>query len=246
MLLVVGDREPVFDQHDPRAHQHALELRHGPEELLVFLVGAEAHHPLDAGAVVPAAVEQHDLAAGRQMRDVALEIPLACARARSARAARPTRHDARVEALRDALDGAALAGRVASLEDHDQLELLGHDPVLQLDQLALQPEQLLEIKLARQGVVRFKMFGLRQEVGELVVLELELDVLVEIVLDLGVDALLELAGRTSFIRAHCSLPWFFVRGATKWRRQAKCSTIAATVLRQARRCGSESARSWPT
>ena len=35
------------------------------------------------------------------------------------------------------------------------------------------------------------MFGLRQQVGELVVLELELDVLVEIVLDLGVDALLE-------------------------------------------------------
>ena len=33
------------------------------------------------------------------------------------------------------------------------------------------------------------MFGLRQEVGELVVLKLELDVLVEIVLDLGVDAL---------------------------------------------------------
>ena len=37
---------------------------------------AVAHHVLDAGAVVPGAVEQHDLAAGRQVLDVALEVPL--------------------------------------------------------------------------------------------------------------------------------------------------------------------------
>jgi hypothetical protein len=41
-----------------------------------LLLGAEAHHPLDAGAVVPGAVEQHDLAAGGQVRHVALEVPL--------------------------------------------------------------------------------------------------------------------------------------------------------------------------
>ena len=63
-------------QLDAGAHQHALELRHGAEELLDLVFRAEAHHPLDAGAIVPAAVEQHDLAARRQMRDVALEIPL--------------------------------------------------------------------------------------------------------------------------------------------------------------------------
>ena len=78
---------------------------------------------------------------------------------------------------------------------------------MELDELTLQTQQLLEVKLARQRVVRFKMFGLRQQVGELVVLEFELDVLVEIVLDLSVDALLELADRTFFNRAHCSLPW---------------------------------------
>jgi hypothetical protein len=32
------------------------------------LLGAEAHHALDAGAVVPAAVEDHDLAAAGQVR----------------------------------------------------------------------------------------------------------------------------------------------------------------------------------
>ncbi len=146
-LLVVGDREPVFDQEDPGARQHPLEFRHGLEEFLVIRVGAEAHHPLDAGAVVPGAVEQHHFAAGRQMRDIALEVPLralALARRRQRRDAA----DARVEPLRDALDDAALAGGVAALEQHHDLELLVADPVLQLDQLALQPQQLAEIELA--------------------------------------------------------------------------------------------------
>jgi NAD(P)-dependent dehydrogenase (short-subunit alcohol dehydrogenase family) len=34
VLLVVGDREPVLDELDARAHQHALELGHRAEELL--------------------------------------------------------------------------------------------------------------------------------------------------------------------------------------------------------------------
>ena len=84
---------------------------------------AEAHHPLDAGAVVPAAVEQHDLAGRRQVRDVALEVPLR-ALALVRRRQRDDAADARIEALRDALDDAALAGRIAALEDHDDLELL--------------------------------------------------------------------------------------------------------------------------
>jgi hypothetical protein len=43
VLLVVGNREPVLDELDARAHQHLLELGHGAEELLVLVVGAEAH-----------------------------------------------------------------------------------------------------------------------------------------------------------------------------------------------------------
>ena len=62
-LLLAADREPELDQVDAAAHQVALELRRLAHELQVFVVGAEAHHPLDAGAVVPGAVEQHDLAA---------------------------------------------------------------------------------------------------------------------------------------------------------------------------------------
>ena len=105
------------------------------------VVGAEAHDALDAGAVVPGAVEQHDLAAGRQMRDVALEIPLR-ALALGRRGQRHDAADARIEPLGDALDRAALAGGVAALEDHDDLQLLVLHPVLQLHQLVLQAEQL--------------------------------------------------------------------------------------------------------
>ena len=43
----------------------------------MLLRRAEAHHRFDAGAVVPGAVEGHELAGGREVRDVALEIPLA-------------------------------------------------------------------------------------------------------------------------------------------------------------------------
>ena len=169
------------------------------------------------------------------MRNVALEVPLA-ALALGRRGQRHRAADARVEALRDPFDGSALARRVSSLEDDDQLELLGHDPVLELDELALQTQQLLEVKSARQRIVRFEMFGLRQKIGELIVLEFELDVLVEIVLDLGVDALLELADRTCLSALDCSLclPWLAPAPRRNERRVAKCSTMAATVLRQAR------------
>ena len=132
---------------DAGAHQHAFELGHRAEELLVLLVGAEAHHVLDAGAVVPAAIEQHDLAGRRQVRHVALEVPLR-ALAVVGRGQRHHAADARVEPLRDALDGATLAGRVAALEQDDHLLPGGRHPVLQLDQLALQAEQLLEVFLA--------------------------------------------------------------------------------------------------
>ena len=150
-------------------------------------------------------VKQHDFAARRQMRNVALEVPLApLAFGRGGQ--RHSADDARVEALHDPFDRPALPRRISSLENDDELELLGLDPVLELDELALQTQELLEIKAARQGIVRFKMFGIRQEVGELFVLELQLDVLVEILLNLRVDTLLKLADRTLLIRAHCWHP----------------------------------------
>jgi hypothetical protein len=85
------------------------------------------------------------------VRHVALEVPLR-ALAVVGRGQRGHAHHARVQALGDALDHAALARRVAPLEqDHHLLARVLH-PVLQLDQLALQAEQLAEVALALQPV----------------------------------------------------------------------------------------------
>jgi hypothetical protein len=67
LLLVVADREPVLAQQDAVLDEQPLEDRALVQEPLVLLVGAEPHHPLDPAAVVPAAVEQHDLAGGGQV-----------------------------------------------------------------------------------------------------------------------------------------------------------------------------------
>ena len=66
MLLLVSDREPVLEQAYAGAHQHAFEFRHRSVELLVLLGSAETHYAFDSGAVVPAAVEQDDLAGRRK------------------------------------------------------------------------------------------------------------------------------------------------------------------------------------
>ena len=136
----------------PRADQHPLELRRLPHELQVLRPAAEPHHPLDAGPVVPGPVEQHDLAGRRQVRDVALEVPLG----RLPLARLLQRHHpgaARVEVLHEPLDGAALAGGVAPLEqDHQPLARL-LDPVLQLQQLDLQQPLGVVVLVARHPVV---------------------------------------------------------------------------------------------
>ena len=80
--------------------------------------------------------------AGGQVRDVALEVPL-----RALALGRLVQRDdpavAGVEPLDDPLDGPALAGGVAPLEDHDDPQALVADPLLQADQLDLQPLELL-------------------------------------------------------------------------------------------------------
>ncbi len=182
VLLLVGDREPVFDELDAGADQHALELRARAEELLDIGFRAETHDTLDAGAIVPTAIEEHDLAGGREVRGVTLEVPL-CALALVRCGKRGNAADARVQPLRDALDDAALAGRVTAFENDDDLELLLHDPVLQLDQLALEAKQLLEVDLAVEARELRAPFGAFRAL----VLELQLELLVEAVEHLGLD-----------------------------------------------------------
>ena len=134
-LLFLVDAEPVLEQDQAVAGDQAFEDRAIAQELAVLLGRAEAHDRLDAGAVVPAAIEQDEFAGAGQMADVALEIPLALfALVRLGQG--DGAHVAIVQRTLDGLDHAALAGGVAALEDHHHALVVGSDPVLQFDQFA--------------------------------------------------------------------------------------------------------------
>ena len=186
VLFVVGDREPVLDELDARSHQHAFELGHVAEELLDLVLGAKAHHPLDAGAVVPTAVEQDDLAGCGQVRHVALEVPLGSL-AVVGRGQGHDAGDARVQALGDALDDAPLACRVATLEQDHRLVSRRHHPLLQLHQFALQPEQFAEVLLPCAPVL-LALFGAARDAIERAILEFEFELLVVAILQIVADA----------------------------------------------------------
>ena len=108
---------------------------------------AEPHHLLDAGAVVPAAVEEHDLARRRELRDVALEVPLGRLPLGGGGQSRDAA-EAGIEAFLDALDRTALACGVASLEDDRDPRARLPDPVEHQGELDLQTLQLALVHLA--------------------------------------------------------------------------------------------------
>src|SRR6185295_1839164 len=118
--LLLRNVEVVFDELDLGARQTGFELRRLAQKLFVLAVRAETHHRLDAGAVVPRAVEQHELAAGRQVRREALKIP----RRPIAIGRFAERHDARLARAQvgsDSLDRAVLARAIAPLNDDGEL-----------------------------------------------------------------------------------------------------------------------------
>src|SRR5690606_17074439 len=110
-LFFPGDREPVLVKPDAGPYEHPLELGRLPHEFEVLARGAEAHHPLHPGAVVPAAVVEDHFTRRRQMGDVALEEPLALLDVRGL-GQRADTGVARIQMLHEALDRAALAGRI--------------------------------------------------------------------------------------------------------------------------------------
>ena len=75
-LLLVAHLEPELDQGDAAIDDVALELRAALQEPLVLLLRAEPHHRLDPGPVVPAAIEEHDLAGAGEVLHVALHVHL--------------------------------------------------------------------------------------------------------------------------------------------------------------------------
>src|SRR5450631_1063759 len=146
-LLLPADLQPVLDQVDPGVDHHLLDHRSQFQEALRLLRGAETHDPFHAGPVVPAAVEDHDLAGGREVGDVALNVQLGLLTLRR-RGQGDDPEYTRADAFGQSLDGSALAGRITALEyDADTGSGL-FDPVLQRHELDLQTSQLLLVLLA--------------------------------------------------------------------------------------------------
>ena len=82
-----------------------------------------SHNAFDAGAVVPAAVEDHDFAGRGEMLDVTLEEHLCLFAVRRRRKRHHTK-DAGANPFGQRLDCAALAGSIAPLEHYDDLQSL--------------------------------------------------------------------------------------------------------------------------
>ena len=118
----------------------------------MLLLGAEPHHLLDPCPVVPGPVEQHHFAAAGQVRDVALEIPLSLFGLGGFLQCHDPR-TARVQVFHEALDGAALAGGVASFEQNHVTHAGALGPPLQLQQLDLQQTLLALVLATRHALV---------------------------------------------------------------------------------------------
>src|SRR6266850_5147017 len=76
LLLFVARLEPDFDQLDSAIDNVSLRLGTIFQKSLILFLGAEAHHMLHSGAVVPTAIENHDLTGGREMLHVSLQVHL--------------------------------------------------------------------------------------------------------------------------------------------------------------------------
>src|SRR6266567_740641 len=146
-LLAGADLQPVLQQQHPGIRHRLLESWHQREEPLGFLRRAEAHHRLDAGPVVPAAVEDHDLAGGREVLDVPLDVHLRLFPLGGGGQGHDPEY-ARADPLGDPLDRASLPGGVPALEHDADLRSRVLHPLLHGDQLTVQDPHLAFVLLA--------------------------------------------------------------------------------------------------
>ncbi len=114
--LLIG-RQPVFQQENAIIDQHLLEGRRLLQKQRDLRFIGISHHSLDPGPIVPAPIEQHDLARRWQMRDVTLKIPL---RLFACRWFRQRRNPALpwVQSLGYCTNCAALPRRITALEQY--------------------------------------------------------------------------------------------------------------------------------
>src|SRR4051812_46208438 len=114
--------------------------------MLGLLFGAEPHYPLDAGAVVPTAVEDYDFSSRGKMWNVALGVHLRfLSLCRCGKRNHP--EHTRAHPLGHCFYRATLTGTVAAFEDNACPQAFVHHPFLKPDKLNVQPLELLLISL---------------------------------------------------------------------------------------------------
>ena len=143
-LLLLTDFEPVFHQDDSIVCDETLEGRADAQEPLILLLRAESHDVLDARPVIPAPVEDHDLAGSRKMRNETLHVHLRLLTLGWRRQSENLEY-ARAHSLRYGFDDATFSGRVPSLEYHHDPRSGVFDPTLQLHQLGVKPGDLFVV-----------------------------------------------------------------------------------------------------
>lgn len=117
-LFLGSNREPVLEQPYATVDQHALQVRALAHKFEVLSPVAEFHYSFYAGAVVPGAIKQHDLAGGRQLLNIPLEVPLATfSFGRFIERNNPCA--AWIEMFHKTLDGAALTSRITTFKQDD-------------------------------------------------------------------------------------------------------------------------------
>src|SRR5829696_6139027 len=128
-LLLLPDLKPQLDQDDAGLDEPTFELGHVLEKPFDVFLFCVAHDALDTGAIVPAAIEDHDFAAGRKMFDITLQEEL-CPVTFGRRAQRDDAEGSQTDSFRHPPNQAALAGRVAAFENDDDSCPAFANPVL--------------------------------------------------------------------------------------------------------------------
>src|SRR3954469_25486932 len=96
----------------------------------MLLFGTEPHHMFDAGAIVPAAVEDDDFARGWEMSHVSLNIQLRLFAIGWGGQGSDAEYPG-ADAFCNRLDRAAFPGRISALENNDNPQAFGFYPLLQ-------------------------------------------------------------------------------------------------------------------
>src|SRR4030095_12520044 len=142
LLLFLTYLQPDLDEPETGMDDVALEDRAVLEEIPVLLFRAEAHHILDAGAVVPGAIEDDDLAGRGKVLEIALDVQLGLLPV-GGNGKRRQAEDPWADALGERLEVAPLARRVTSLDDDDHPRPCLDYVLLKDAELSLEPPQLL-------------------------------------------------------------------------------------------------------